>query len=65
MTEYYWYDEKTNAMRLLDKLNIDYEVIEYKVNPDDLSAEHVSQDTGILWIGFLKRWLHMEKIPEI
>ncbi|MDI9596458.1 MAG: Cys-tRNA(Pro) deacylase [Atribacterota bacterium] len=39
--------KKTNAMRLLDKLNIDYEVIEYKVNPDDLSAEHVSQDTGI------------------
>ena len=39
--------KKTNAMRLLDKLNIDYEGIEYKVNPDDLSAEHVSRDTGI------------------
>jgi len=39
--------KKTNAMRLLDKLNIAYEVIDYKVNPDNLSAEHVSRDTGI------------------
>lgn len=39
--------KKTNATRLLDKLNIGYEIIKYKVNIDDLSAEHVSEQTGI------------------
>lgn len=39
--------KKTNVMRILDKLNINYKVISYQVNPDDLSAEHVSRDTGI------------------
>jgi len=39
--------KKTNATRLLDKLNIDYQIIAYKVDPNDLSAEHVSKDTGI------------------
>ncbi len=39
--------KKTNAIRLLDKSNIDYQIISYQVNPDDLSAEHVFRDTGI------------------
>ena len=39
--------KKTNATRLLDKLNIDYQIISYQVNPDDLSAEHVSRDTDV------------------
>ena len=39
--------KKTNATRMLDKLNIDYQVIEYQVNTADLSAEHVSRETGI------------------
>ena len=38
--------KKTNATRMLDKLNIDYQVIEYQVNTADLSAEHVSRETG-------------------
>jgi len=39
--------KKTNATRMLDKLNIDYQIISYQVNPDDLSAEHVSKYTCI------------------
>ncbi|MBN2395355.1 MAG: Cys-tRNA(Pro) deacylase [Candidatus Atribacteria bacterium] len=38
---------KTNAMRLLDQSNIHYGIISYHVNPTDLSAEHVSQETGV------------------
>jgi Cys-tRNA(Pro)/Cys-tRNA(Cys) deacylase len=38
---------KTNAMRLLDTLGIQYEVREYEVDPDDLSAEHVARDVGL------------------
>ena len=30
---------KTNAMRILDTLGIHYEIREYEVDPDDLSAE--------------------------
>lgn len=39
--------KKTNATRLLEKLNIGYEIIEYRVNINDLSAEFVSEQTGI------------------
>ncbi len=39
--------KKTNATRLLDRLNIDYEFLSYQVNPDDLSAEHVSREVGV------------------
>jgi len=39
--------KKTNATRILDKLNIEYQIIEYQVNASDLSAEHVSRETGI------------------
>ncbi|MEK6397546.1 MAG: Cys-tRNA(Pro) deacylase [Terriglobus sp.] len=34
---------KTNAARLLDKLNIKYETREYEVNPDDLTAGTVAR----------------------
>ena len=38
---------KTNAARLLDKLGIEYELREYPVDPDDLSAEKVARDIGM------------------
>jgi Cys-tRNA(Pro)/Cys-tRNA(Cys) deacylase len=34
---------KTNAVRILDTLNISYELREYKVDPEDLAAETVAQ----------------------
>ena len=34
--------EKTNAARILDKGKINYEIIPYEVNEDDLSAIHVA-----------------------
>ncbi len=39
--------KKTNAARLLDKLKINYELIAYQVDEDDLGAIHVAQLTGI------------------
>jgi Cys-tRNA(Pro)/Cys-tRNA(Cys) deacylase len=38
---------KTNAMRILEALGIAYEIREYQVDPDDLSAEHVARDIGL------------------
>ncbi len=38
---------KTNAARLLDRLGISYEVREYKVDPEDLSAETVAAKVGL------------------
>ncbi len=38
---------KTNAMRILDTLGIHYEIREYEVDPDDLSAERVAGDIGL------------------
>jgi Cys-tRNA(Pro)/Cys-tRNA(Cys) deacylase len=38
---------KTNAMRTLDVLGISYEIREYEVHPDDLSAERVAADIGL------------------
>ncbi len=37
---------KTNAARLLDRARIDYELIPYKVDPDNLAADHVAQELG-------------------
>lgn len=37
---------KTNAMRLLDSLGIEYEVRTYEVDPDDLSAGTVARKIG-------------------
>lgn len=36
--------EKTNAARILDRLKIPYEIVEYKVDPDNLDALHVATE---------------------
>lgn len=38
---------KTNAVRVLDQNKIHYELRDYKVDPDDLSAETVAQKIGL------------------
>jgi Cys-tRNA(Pro)/Cys-tRNA(Cys) deacylase len=38
---------KTNAARILDRLGIDYELREYEVDPEDLSAESVARKVGL------------------
>jgi Cys-tRNA(Pro)/Cys-tRNA(Cys) deacylase len=38
---------KTNAVRLLDSLNILYELREYEIDPDDLAAETVAAKIGL------------------
>jgi Cys-tRNA(Pro)/Cys-tRNA(Cys) deacylase len=38
---------KTNAVRLLDSLNIKYDLREYEVDPDDLAAETVAAKVGM------------------
>src|ERR1035437_8994234 len=39
--------KKTNAARILDRLKINYELIEYEVDENDLSAVHVAETAGI------------------
>lgn len=39
--------KKTNAVRLLDRLKIEYKLIEYEVDENDLSAIHLAQTTGL------------------
>jgi Cys-tRNA(Pro)/Cys-tRNA(Cys) deacylase len=38
---------KTNAVRALDRLEINYELREYEVDPDDLSAETAAAKIGL------------------
>ena len=38
---------KTNALRILDDLGIPYELREYDVDPQDLSAESVAHKIGM------------------
>ncbi len=38
---------KTNAVRLLDTLNIPYELRDYQVDPEDLAAETVAAKLGL------------------
>jgi len=38
---------KTNAVRVLDRLQIPYELREYEVDPEDLSAETVARKIGM------------------
>jgi Cys-tRNA(Pro)/Cys-tRNA(Cys) deacylase len=38
---------KSNAVRLLDELRVPYELREYEVDPDDLSAESVAAKIGL------------------
>lgn len=35
--------KKTNAARILDRFKIDYELVEYEVDEEDLSAEHLAE----------------------
>lgn len=37
---------KTNAARILDRLGIDYQLVEYTVDPDNLGAEHLAEELG-------------------
>ena len=39
--------KKTNAARILDNLGISYEIKEYKVDPENLSAVHVAEEAGM------------------
>ena len=38
--------QKTNAARLLDKAGIEYELIPYEVDENDLAAGHVARQLG-------------------
>ncbi len=38
---------KTNAVRILDNLNINYELVNYEVDPEDLTAEAVAKKVGL------------------
>ena len=37
---------QTNAMRMLDAAKIPYEVLEYRVDEDDLSGVHIAEELG-------------------
>ncbi|NLL43721.1 MAG: Cys-tRNA(Pro) deacylase [Firmicutes bacterium] len=39
--------KKTNAARLLERLGIEYQLLEYRVDEQDLSAEHVARELGL------------------
>ena len=39
--------KKTNAVRYLDDLKIDYKLVEYEIDEADLSAESVAKKVGL------------------
>ena len=39
--------KKTNAARYLDRLKVDYKLVEYEIDPSDLSAESVARKVDI------------------
>ncbi|MBO5733433.1 MAG: Cys-tRNA(Pro) deacylase [Clostridia bacterium] len=39
--------QKTNAMRMLDRAKIPYEIFTYEVDESDLSGTHVAMDVGL------------------
>jgi len=39
--------KKTNAARILDRFKINYELVAYKVDEEDLSAEHLAKTAGL------------------
>ena len=39
--------KKTNAERLLEAAKIEFEAVEYKVDENDLSGEHIARELGI------------------
>ena len=45
---------KTNAMRMLDKAGILYEVKEYKVDESDLSGTHIAHEVGMAYESVFK-----------
>lgn len=38
--------EKTNAARILDRMKISYELVEYAVDENNLAADHVAEELG-------------------
>lgn len=38
--------DKTNAARILDRMGIEYSLVEYPVDPDNLAADHVAAELG-------------------
>jgi Cys-tRNA(Pro)/Cys-tRNA(Cys) deacylase len=38
---------KTNAVRLLERLGVPFELRDYEVDPEDLSAETVARKVGM------------------
>ena len=40
---------KTNAMRMLDKAKIKYEIYEYEVDESDLSGTHIADEVGLAY----------------
>ena len=47
---------KTNAVRLLDQMQIGYELREYAVDPQDLAAETVAAKIGLPAERYSKPW---------
>ena len=39
--------KKSNAARILDRLKINYKLVEYEVDETDLSAEHLAETAGL------------------
>lgn len=39
--------KKTNAVRVLDRLKIAYDLVSYEVNPNDLAADSIAQKVGL------------------
>lgn len=39
-------EKKTNAARLLDSAGVEYELIPYEVDPNNLAADHVAEQLG-------------------
>ncbi|MEB3211446.1 MAG: Cys-tRNA(Pro) deacylase [Leptolyngbyaceae bacterium] len=38
---------KTNAARILDRLKVSYEILDYEVDPNNLDAEHIAGKLGL------------------
>lgn len=46
--------EKTNATRLLDVKGIDYDIISFDVDEEDLSAAHIAKELGLNLVQIFK-----------
>ena len=47
---------KTNAVRLLERLGVPFELRDYEVDPDDLAAETVARRSGCRPSKSSRRW---------